>query len=65
MEEFDKLLGKKVKVVAINDRTFIGPVEGYEAPGDSEDGQWWLDIEVPDFGALTIAKSEIKSLEVI
>ncbi|KRL96568.1 hypothetical protein [Limosilactobacillus equigenerosi] len=65
MKDFDTLLGKIVKIVAINGKLFVGPVEGYETPEDSEDGQWWLDVDVDGFGLLTIAKSEIKSLEVI
>lgn len=63
--DFVSLMGKKIKLVDIDDQIFIGRAISLETPEDSEDGQWWLDVEVPGFGELTIPEPEIRSIEVL
>ena len=47
---FNKFWGRDVEIVDIDDRKWIGYVAGIESPADSDDNQWWLDVEVPDPG---------------
>lgn len=64
----DKYFGKKVNIVDIDGQIWIGTVLSYETPADSENGKWWLDVEIenrPDFGELTICEDEISSVNVI
>lgn len=58
-------VGKKVKVFDINNKSWEGLAIGCDSPEDSEDGKWYLDIKIDNFGVLGISESEIKSIEVI
>lgn len=65
---FNKFWGRAVEIVDIDDRKWIGYVAGIESPADSDDNQWWLDVEVPDPGfktCLAISESEIKQIKII
>lgn len=60
--------GKRVKIDDIYSHQWIGFVSGYDAPGDSDDGKWWLDIDVEnvnDFRTITISEDEINKIEII
>lgn len=63
--DFPSLMGKNIKLKDLDDRIFIGQATSLETPDDSEDGQWYLDVDVPKFGILNISESEIKSIEII
>lgn len=62
---FPALMGKNIKLTDIDNRIFIGQATSLETPDDSEDGQWYLDVDVPKFGLLNISESEIKAIEVV
>lgn len=60
--------GKDVIITDINAKKWKGFVSGYEAPGDTEDGKWWLDIDVENiknFGTLNICEDQIKKIEIL
>lgn len=60
--------GKNVKFVDTDNKVWRGYVSGIESPQDSDDGNWWLDIDVddPKFDTgLSISKKEIKSIDVL
>lgn len=59
------VVGRKVKIVDINNKIWKGLAIGSDSPEDSEDGQWYLDVRVNNFGILGISESEIKSIEVL
>ena len=58
-------VGKKVNILDINNKNWEGLVIGCDSPEDSEDGKWYLDVRVNNFGILGISESEIKSIEVL
>ena len=58
-------VGKKVNILDINNKNWEGLVIGCDSPEDSEDGQWYLDVRVNNFGILGISEPEIKSIEVL
>ena len=65
---YKKFWGKNVEIIDIDGRKWIGYVVGIEYPADSDDDQWWLDVEVPDQGVetgLAISESEIKHIKII
>ena len=65
---YKKFWGKNVEIIDIDGRKWIGSVVGIESPADSDDDQWWLDVEVPDPGfetGLAISESEIKHIKII
>ncbi|MBP2057176.1 hypothetical protein J2Z60_000338 [Lactobacillus colini] len=63
--DFLKLMDKKIKLIDDVGHIFIGVADGYEDPENSEDGLWYLNVDVPDFGLLNISEPEIKSIEVL
>lgn len=63
MTNLYKFVGQKVIIIDINNKEWQGFVIGYDSSNDSEDGQQYLDVEVADFGILSIAESEIKSIK--
>nr|WP_244055815.1 hypothetical protein [Ligilactobacillus pabuli] len=71
IKDYSKYNGKRIKVIAVNNQVFHGFVSGVDTPEDSEDNQFWLDLEEVDnpmFGPddiMTIAESEIKEITII
>lgn len=63
--DFPALMGKNIKLTDIDNQIFIGNATSLETPEDSEDGKWYLDVDVPGFGLLNISESEIKSIEIV
>ncbi len=63
-----KYFGKNVRITDADGVVWVGQVVSCESPADSEDDQWWLDVDVQnkgDFGELTIPEGDIKSIEII
>lgn len=65
---YDKYHGKKAEIIDIDNKKWIGKVIMYDTPEDSENGKWWLDIDVENisnFGILSICEDEIKTIKEI
>lgn len=70
MKDFDGLdyFGKKVEILDVYLKRWTGIVDGYESPEDSEDGKWYLNIEVQyldGFRLIGIAEDEIKEIKIL
>lgn len=63
--DFLSFIGKTVKIIDVDNKRFVGQAVTYDDPENSEDGNWWLDVDVPKFGMLTISEPEIKSIEIV
>lgn len=63
-----KFFGKKVYILTDNGREWLGILSGFESPEDSEDGNFWIDVDVikpQNFGSLTVREDEIVKISLV
>ncbi len=57
--------GKKVKIVADNDKVFLGKVNDYFYPDDNENGKESIAVDTIENQAIEFYKEHIKKIEII
>ena len=57
--------GKKVKIVADNDKVFLGTVNDYFYPDDNENGKESIAVDTIENQAIEFYKEHIKKIEII
>lgn len=62
-----KYLSKKVSIIDIDDKKWIGNVVAFEGANDNDEGEDCISISTPVFSAgwIEFMESEIKSIEVV
>lgn len=63
--DYDKYVGHKVKLTDVDNQKFIGRVINYDDSYDSDDGLYWLDVDISGLGTMKITEADIKSIEII
>lgn len=57
--------GKKVKIVADNDKVFLGTVNDYFYPDDNENGKESIAVDTIENQAIEFYEEHIKKIEII
>lgn len=57
--------GKKVKIVADNDKVFLGTVNDYFYPDDNENGKESIAVDTIENQAIEFYEEHIKEIEII